>query len=268
MRDIAVAVALYNNEKEVIEFATNLSKQTLINRIQLLVTCNACKNVMKFENKLHEILPSAMVFDPKENLGYLNGCLYGVREKGNVYSWVMVSNTDIVFNKNDFFEKVTKDIPMDVWCVGPNITLASTGGQQNPFLIDRPTYKKFKIWKTVYSVYPLFWLYFKLSDLKPKKTHRTNIKKKNVYAVHGSCFLLKKECVDKVLNVCQGIFMYGEELLIAEVIRKSQKKTLFNSSVKIIHNENQVTGKVNLRRKQKWFKESIEYISLFTRGGI
>lgn len=51
MRDIAVAVALYNNEKEVIKFAENLLKQTLINRIQLLVTCNACNNVGEFEKK-------------------------------------------------------------------------------------------------------------------------------------------------------------------------------------------------------------------------
>ena len=90
MRDIAVAVVLYNNEKEVIEFAKGLLRQSIIARIQLLVTCNACQDINRFTKALHKVLPSASIFDPKENLGYLNGCLYGVKESKGSYSWVMV----------------------------------------------------------------------------------------------------------------------------------------------------------------------------------
>lgn len=260
MRDIAVAVALYNNEKEVIKFVENLLKQTLINRIQLLVTCNACNNVGEFEKKIHEILPSARVFDPKENLGYLNGCLYGVRVTGNVYSWVLVSNTDIDFKQNDFFEKSIENVPKDVWCIGPDITLAATGTHQNPFLLNRPSKKRVLIWKIAYSNYLLFRLYFKLSELKPKKKQDGDLDSRYVYAVHGSCFLLEQECVRKIIKNNPKIFMYGEELLVAETVYNNGKKVYFTSNVGIIHNENQVTGKIGMKRKQKWFKESIDYI--------
>lgn len=270
MRDIAVAVALYNNEREVIEFAKGLLKQTIINRIQLLVTCNSCQDVEKFKNELLQVLPSALVFNPSKNLGYLNGCLYGVKETGNPFSWVMVSNTDIEFKNDDFFEKSIDDVSADIWCIGPDITLSATGIHQNPFLRERPSKRKLLIWNTAYSNHLLFKLYFKLSKLKRKHVLKNDTKSEMVYAVHGSCFLLRRECVEKVMAKCQGIFMYGEELLMAEIIYQNKKKTYCNLSIGILHNENQVTGTVGSKRKQMWFKGSIRYLinDIFTSKNI
>lgn len=261
MKDIAVAVALYNNEKEVIEFTKGLLRQSIVDRIQLLITCNECKDIEKFSNAIHDILPSTLIFDPKLNLGYLNGCLYGVKESGSSYSWIMVSNTDIEFKEKDFFEKAIQNVSKDTWCIGPDIVLSATGIHQNPFLLQRPSKKKLWVWRTAYSDYMLFWLYFKLSALKPKKTIEKIIGSRNVYAVHGSCFLLRNECVEKMLPVCKNIFMYGEELLIAEIVFQNKKSIYCNMSIGIIHNENQVTGSVGMKRKQKWFKNSIDYLS-------
>ena len=260
MRDVAVAVALYNNEKEVIDFAKKLLKQNIIDRIQFLVTCNACKDVKKFKDELLCVLPSALIFDPGENLGYLNGCLYGVKKAGNAFSWVMVSNTDIEFVESSFFEKAVDNISEDIWCIGPDITLSATGIHQNPFLHERPSKRKLLIWNVAYSNYLFFMLYFKLSKLKPKRVQRNTKKFGAVYAVHGSCFLLRRECVKSILTKCKGIFMYGEELLVAETIYRNHKKTYCNLSIGAIHNENQVTGTIGMKKKQKWFKKSITYL--------
>ena len=261
MKDIAVAVALYNNEKEVIEFAKGLLKQTAADRIQLLVTCNACKDVEAFKRDMAEVMPSAKVFDPGKNLGYLNGCLYGVKGSVSDYSWVMVSNTDIEFKEQDFFERAVENISEDIWCISPDIVLSATGVHQNPFLKERPSKKRVMIWKTAYSNYLFFRLYFKLSELKPKKPQTGVLKDSTVYAVHGSCFILSRDCVKSLLPVCRKIFMYGEELLVAEVIHKNKKKSLFKASVGIVHNENQVTGSIGRARKQKWFKNSFNYLT-------
>ena len=261
MRDIAVAVTLYNNEKEIIGFAGSLLKQSIADRIQLLVTCNACKDPESFRKELLEVLPSALVFEPGKNLGYLNGCLYGVKECGQDFSWVMVSNTDIEFKETDFFEKLTGKVRDDIWCISPDIVLSATGVHQNPFLSERPSKKKIMIWKTAFSNRFLYRLYFKLSDLKPRKPQRGSLKSRYVYAVHGSCFMFRKECVEKILPVCNNIFMYGEELLVAEIVRQNGKKAFFNASVGIIHNENQVTGTIGMDRKQKWFKNSFRYLT-------
>ena len=260
MRDIAVAVACYNNEAEVIEFASNLSRQSIINNIQLLVTCNAVQNFERVQEEIRRTLPSACVFNPGKNLGYLPGCLYGVEKSGVPYSWVMISNTDIEFRQYDFFEKAVKDVREDIWCIGPDIELKATGVHQNPFLKERPTKLKVATWRIAYSCYPLFWFYFKLYDIKPKKIVDEELQSEDVYAVHGSCFLLRKECLQKVREEKHGIFMYGEELWVAEIVRENGKKCRFNNEVGIFHNENQVTGKIGGKRKQQWFKQSINYM--------
>ncbi len=260
MRDLAVAITVYNNENEVLKFVKGLKKQSIIDRIQLLVTCNACKDIETFKNKLLQVLPSALVFNPNKNLGYLNGCLYSVKKAGNTFSWVMVSNTDIEFKNDDFFEKALYSVPKDVWCIGPDIVLSANGAHQNPFLIKRPSKRRLQIWKIAYSNYPFFWLYFKLSELKPKVYQENTMHSGTVYAIHGSCFLIRKECANSIIASCDGIFMYGEELLVAEIVNQNRKKIYCNMSIGRIQKENQVTGNVDMKRKQKWFKDSIMYI--------
>ena len=260
MKDIAVAVACYNNESEVIEFAKNLSKQNSVDRIQFLVTCNACSDIQSFERDLKNQIPSVYVYDPGKNLGYLPGCLYGVNASNVSYSWVMICNTDIEFQSPDFFEKAINSVPENVWCIGPDIVLSQNGTHQNPFLIKKPSKRKVRIWKMVYSNYLLFSLYFKLYDLRPKKQIKNELISEYVYALHGSCFMLSRDCVLKIINHANNIFMYGEELLVAEIVRENKKKCYYNATVYIKHNENQVTGKIGSRKKQKWFKQSIDYL--------
>lgn len=261
MRDIAVAVTCYNNEKEVINFAKHLSKQNIVDRIQLLVTCNAVKNFVTFRNELKDVMPSACVFNPERNLGYLPGCLYGLGKNEKNYSWVMVSNTDIEFKQNDFFEQAIKDVVESVWCIGPDIELPDTCVHQNPFLENRPSAKKIFTWRVAYSCFTLFRLYFKLHDLSSKKElNSIHLSDKKVYALHGSCFFLKHECVQKLMEEKADIFMYGEELLIAEIVRENGKSCYFKANIGILHNENQVTGNIASKTKQKWFNRSIKYL--------
>ena len=260
MRDIAVAVTCYNNEDEVLTFAKDLSHQTSRDRIQLLVTCNACNDFSAFQKRLLSESPTALVYNPNTNLGYLHGCLYGVEKSQRKYSWVMICNTDIEFKDDDYFDKLLTTVPEEVWCIGTDIVLKANGVHQNPFILNRPSKRKFNLWKFVFSSYPLFYLYFILHDIKPEVKTSIEVNSGFVYAIHGSCFLLKDECVQKIIQENPGIFMYGEELLIAEITRESGKKCYLDMDACVIHNENQVTGKIGNRRKQKWFKQSINYL--------
>ena len=57
--------------------------------------------------------------------------------------------------------------------------------------------------------------------------------------------------------------MYDEEFFIAEVVYKNGQKAFFDTSLGVLHNENQTTGKINQKIKQKWFKQSIDYLKKF-----
>ena len=259
MKDIAVAVTCYNNEQEVMNFARALMQQTAISRIQLIVTCNSCRDISTFKKDLEQIDPLVQVYHPEKNLGYLQGCLYGVERSNNKFRWVLISNTDISFCSNDFFERALNTDMEDVWCIGPDIVVKKSGIHQNPFLVRRPSKSKMLIWKTAYSN-SFFFSCYSLLHMKKPHNNTSTVVSGNVYAVHGSCMLLKEDCVHAISKEAKNIFMYEEELLIAELILENGKRSFFNSGIGIIHNENQVTGKIGNKRRQKWFKKSIDYI--------
>lgn len=262
MYKVAVSVICYDNEKEVLEFAKKLSEQKKSEKIILLVTCNKCSDVKRLKSELNCIKISSMVFDPQVNLGYLHGCLFGLEEFGEEYDYAVISNTDIDFVTYDFFEKlITNDYNRKIGCIGPDIVLKETGKHQNPFSIYRPDKKLMKLRKLVYDNYFLYNLYFMLSKIKNNISKGEIQQKKGyVYSVHGSVFILKKECIDKFLKDNIQIFMYGEELYVAEKLKENQMLLYYDNDLKIIHNENQVTGKIASRRKQEWFSQSTKFL--------
>lgn len=262
MIEIAISVVCYDNEDEILKFADKLSQQKDYEKIILLVTCNKCKNVKELVEKLNKIRICSKVFNPGNNLGYLHGCLYGLKVYGTGYKWAIISNTDIDFVSSEFFSSfLKKNYEFRIGCIGPDITLKSTQKHQNPFALTRPNNIIMKIRKKIYSSYRLYNLYNYLSKLKNKiYNSKSRIESGYVYAVHGSMIILRKECIDKFLEDNIQIFMYVEELYIAEKLRENHILSYCDMNLKVIHNENQVTGKISSERKQKWFSQSINFL--------
>ena len=262
MYKIAISVICYDNEKEVLEFAEKLSKQNGCEKIILLVTCNKCANVKQLINDLNKVKIASQIFEPGKNLGYLHGCLYGFKAFSGKYEWAVISNTDIDFVSDTFFTKLLDNhYDFKIGCIGPDVTLKATGKHQNPFALSRPGNALMKFRKIIYANYFLYSLYYMLSDIKNKISHTKNQKESGyVYGVHGSVIILRKECIDKFLEDNIQIFMYGEELYVAESMKENQLLSYYDTNLKIIHNENQVTGKIASRRKQRWCSQSINFL--------
>jgi GT2 family glycosyltransferase len=83
----------------------------------------------------------------------------------------------------------------------------------------------------------------------------------SVYALHGSAFLLRRECVVSLMKLESLPFMYGEELFVAETVFKNKMRMVLDCDYILYHNENQVTGKIPSKQKQKWFSDSIKTIN-------
>lgn len=260
--NIVISVTCYNNEDEVIAFAKQIAEQSVCKNIQLIITCNSTKEYEYLKDAVNGVSIVSHIYNPGRNLGYLQGCLYGV-EKTNLpnHYWLMIGNTDLTFTTNTFFEDIFNDVNSDDWCIGPNILLKETEKSQNPFFLERPTKRSMMIRKIAYSHFLLYQMYFKLSNIKTQlKKGDKDYSSQRVYSVHGSCFLLNSNIIPLLMKESQNIFMYGEELLVSELVREKGKKIFYNSCAKIIHNENQVTGKIANRKKQQWFKQSTDYI--------
>ena len=260
-KNIIVSVICYNNEKEVVGFARQMVSQEGLS-LKLLITCNATKSKEAFLEDLNGIGKDIQVFFPEENLGYLKGCLYGIEQYGKPYDWALISNTDLTIEKDFIYEIFKDDVGKDVWGIGPNIILASNGRQQNPLSINRPSTKKIKFLSTIYKSYWMFCLYSRLAKIKQNIFNKRTsiIDPRCVYAIHGSCFFLRRDCVEQIIREKSPIFMYDEEFLIAELARENDKNMYYLPTASVIHNENQSTKTVESRRKHIWYRDSTNYI--------
>lgn len=265
-KEIIITISVYNNEQEVVEFVNKIAKQNMGNKIGLFITCNSVNDKKKFEQDINNISVEHYIFYPTSNLGYLNGCLYGVKQYRKIIKckWIMITNTDITFLNTSFFEKIlTYNWNEDFWCIAPDIILP-TGRHQNPFLRSRPDKYRIQRWRFLQGNAHILHLYSILSDMKQHvlKHNYNEINRESceIYAPHGSCFLLSERCIDKLIRESKKVFMYGEEILVGEIIREESKKVYYCNDLKIRHNENATTKYINYEKKADYYKKSFEYI--------
>jgi len=203
------------------------------------------------------------VFEPEDNLGYLNGGLYALKTSKYVYKWAIICNTDLTFPENDFFERIlSTKYSNDIWMIAPNIIRLSNGVRQNPFQLRRLSDKKMRFLCGIYNHELTYCIYFWISSVKRKiiKNEVPHICSQNIYAADGSCFIMKKEFISEIQKIDNNIFMYGEEIFLAEIINTKKKYVYFDENINLIHNENATTKYIHNRQKYLWFKQSFSYI--------
>lgn len=264
-KKIVVSIVCYDNVDEVIAFSKQIERQTYKDKIILLVTCNYCKDLPELKQRLGCLNLECHVYEPEKNWGYLKGCLYGIERfaKTSDYDWAVIANTDLYFYDINFFEEMLKIVEdLEVACIAPNIVRKSNGHHQNPFAINRPSRFKVNLWRFVYSNIFIYKVYFAVSHLKRliKNEEAKNVESQYIYAPHGSIFALDFNSAHALIRENPNIFMYGEELLVGEVLRENKWKTYYIKELKVRHEENETTKFINDIRKQKWSKESFEYL--------
>ena len=263
MVELVISVVCYSNEDEVLNYAKNISMQEEAEKIVLLITCNKCDNIDKFMLELSKINIKYRVFNPRDNLGYINACLYGFKNFNEEYNWGIICNTDLEFlEKNFFYILLKKEYASTISCIAPEIILKTNKVNQNPFLIRRPSKIGISLKKLIYSNYITLYIYRRIYRLKRKLigSNKRNVPARIIYAPHGSMVILRKKSIDEMLVDNIKIFMYGEEIYIAEKLRECGHKCYYDKDLKIIHNENQTTSKIKDKRKQEWHKESISFL--------
>ena len=263
-KEIVVSVTCYDNEDEVIEFAKMMNSHAGEN-ISLVVTTNSVKDVVVFEKRIKEVKSNTVVYKPNNNLGYLNGCLYGASQyiESHSVDYIMITNTDVSFSDSDFFAKISQiELGEDIWCIGPNVVRASNKAAQNPFMIKRPSKRKMCLYRTIYSYQILYSLFVEIVKLKRiiMKREKKEADSGKIYASDGSCFILSKTCACKVFELSSNIMMYGEEVLVAEVVYSNRKMEWYLDNLHVVHHANSATGLMNLKRKQRWYKESFTWL--------
>ncbi len=206
------------------------------------------------------------------NVGYMSGCNFayhaGVKQFGS-FDWVAMSNTDIKFSTDFFRADCWFNGSLNKSILAPQVT-NTKGYQQNPFKIKPLSYNRIRMNWVIFSNYFLAAVYsmifrFKAALAYKKQINALEEKVIEIYAPHGSIIFFPSF----FLGITRGLkyisFMYGEELYVAEIARKHNIKILYVPELKVQHNENSSTGKMDFKRVCRWRADSyaalLEYMN-------
>ena len=266
-KDALICVINYANEEEVIEFARHVAQQTDSGKILLSVTANKWSENGRavLEQGLEAVPLDIVLYDPGENLGYLNGTIFGYRQLRNKRSfapkWIAVSNTDITFLQEDFFRQLcSRQYDRTIGCVAPSAYVPSTGAFENPRYVRRFTAGGIQKRIRIFSSLTLFTIQQKLGAIKAGLSRGAEKPSQYVYLAHGCCFFLAPEVANALCDTPFGTLLYSEELYVAEMGISVGKRVFYDETLKLQHNENAVTGKLGNQRRAGMYVDSLGLI--------
>ncbi|MFT4185877.1 MAG: glycosyltransferase [Micrococcaceae bacterium] len=206
-------------------------------------------------NKLRAISDDARVkiIDAKKNQGFFGAAQYGFSKNiCEVASndLVIVSNLDLYFDNENTLQElvnITENYD-DVGVFAPDIYSIKRNSHQNPMLKNRPSEKAMKLRTYMHAntyasqFSTLVDLYS--SALREKLGNKRDIKLKeqDIYAAHGSFMIFTSEFFARGGNFNYEVFLYGEELYVAEQCKKLGLRIILIPSVVVHHITNYTFG--------------------------
>lgn len=211
-------------------------------------------------NPLQSNLDQVHIHTFADNPGYF-GAVQRVWETlpAQDYDYVLVSNTDLVFA--DDFLSVLQNLQSSAAILGPSIRSEISGKEINPLYTQRPRAARMRLLAKVFRFYLsgalwqlMGWFYAKLRA----KTCTTAQKK--IYAAHGSLLIVARPYFQAGLDFSYPIFLYGEEIWMAEHCSQKGLEIHFEPSLRASHIEHGSLGIWPSRKVWKAHRDSNDYM--------
>lgn len=190
--------------------------------------------------------------NPESNLGYFGAAEFA-REKmisAQSYNFVIVSNTDLSFVEQGFYQKLLLTQNKDAGCLAPTLVSGLNGVDTNPYMEKRPSSAKMRFYRWMFASYLGSALYQWLGLLKSKLVGQLVGKSetsggadsRQIYAAHGAFMIFTREYFAQGGTFKHPCFLYNEEVTVAEFCRSRNLKIQYEPSLRVRHMEHGSTG--------------------------
>lgn len=178
-----------------------------------------------------------------DNPGYF-GAVKKLMQDVNVaeYDYAIVSNVDLTLAEDFFINLAAYDCPEDTGWIAPRIWSQLEGRDRNPQRLARPTRRKMQILKAFYQ-YPLLDTIYHHTAYRRKK-YNTQAEPGTIYAGHGSLIILTNHYLQKCGKIDYPIFLFCEELFLAENCRQAGLTVRYEPSIQVNDKEHVSIGKM------------------------
>lgn len=268
MKKIGFVLLHYNNievTREAVSYILKLNKEHA--KISIVIVDNASPNesgvVIKEEYKNNQDIQVILL---DNNIGFSKGNNIGynfLRNEGH-YDFIIVMNTDVFIQDTEFLNKLLA-IKTDAQIIGPDI-LTKTGNHQNPFRIKamdnvtlRQLYDYNHVMAMIYRIPIVGSMVMTVLEAKSSRVVKANKNYSDIemedVVLHGSCIIYTKSWIEREKIAFLPItFMYVEEDILMEYVRKKGYHTLYSPFIHVLHKEDaSLNGSFKSRLKKRIF---------------
>ena len=174
------------------------------------------------------------------------------------YDYSIISNVDLTLEQDFFQTLVEYDCPKDTGWIAPQIWSDLEKRDRNPARLVRPSLTKMRILKSFYQIPILDTIYHK--TVYRRKKYYTKSAEGTIYAGHGSLIILTKNYFQKCGIIDYPVFLFCEELFLAENCRKAGLKVVYEPSIKVKDKEHVSIRKMSHKDYCSYNLEAMNYI--------
>lgn len=269
---VCFVILHYLVENQTIECIESIRKTCGENNYKIIVVDNGSPNDSgkKVEKYVKDCNDCHFVYS-KENLGFASGNNLGYSFARETYKpdFIVCLNNDTVIETEEFDKKIQEiytETDFDV--LGPDIHLES-GAKQNPLTIDLPSRETIEAEYEVAKKnarYPLFRFLVSYISYLPTKIRQKRNKEfksgegdfrnesriENPY-LYAAFYVVSKRFVEREENFFYPkTFMYHEEMIFSVLNRSKGYKTIYDSSIKVLHKHSVATKKISFNKIKKY----------------
>ena len=196
------------------------------------------------------------------NLGYFGAARWWYGQVADpTFTWLVVGNLDLSLERGFVEQLVATDHGQ--YASAPAVTHFPGGYQQNPFMVGRPSLWSMRLralgfhWRTTARLYA--WASATVSAAVSAAASAIAARRRRpvppdrartIYAAHGSIIPIHRRYFDAGGTLDHRPFMFGEEIALAEQVRRLGGSIRFEPSLRATHRANQATG--TKRSKTIW----------------
>jgi len=193
------------------------------------------------------------------NLGYLGGAAWALEQRPPAGD-AAVLNTDLVLMGPGALRQLAQAARAgsDIGMIAPSVISERSGRDQNPHLAAPPSVRISVLRALSMSTPLLAQSTIYASTLLSRKSEARRVPDKaesraEIYAPHGSFLYFTAEYLRRGGSLRHPLFLFAEEVFVAEECLNAGLKVLFEPSIKILHREHANTG---VRRPRLLLKAS------------
>ncbi|MFT4147285.1 MAG: glycosyltransferase [Micrococcaceae bacterium] len=206
------------------------------------------------------------IIDSQKNRGFLGASAYCynnfITHKMEKKDLVVISNLDLQLGSSQELSKIIEcnNTYDNVGVFAPDIVSVKRNDHQNPMLNSRPSKRAMQLRKLMFhntlTTQLVTTADIYSAPIRDKfKKDTTTLEERSIYAAHGSFMIITEAFFAKGGTLDYKIFLFDEEIFIAEQCRKLDLLVKFIPSVKIVHISNATFG---TKRSKKVLQSKVD----------